>query len=156
MCVCVGVCVHARVCVCVCREVCAHVLSPVRDSLGHHGLWPAQFLCPWDFPVKNTRVGCHFLVQGNLPTQGLTPVPCIPFAGSWPLGHCTPWGAGGGLSCTRPAGLLHSREQWSPSEKLGAVRRMEDREPMTPGQPAMCAVPTTWNLPEQRRSRHPG
>ena len=23
-----------------------------------------QFLCPWDFPGKNTEVGCHFLLQG--------------------------------------------------------------------------------------------
>ena len=24
---------------------------------------PARLLCPWDFPGKNTRVGCHFLLQ---------------------------------------------------------------------------------------------
>ena len=28
-------------------------------------------LCPWDFPGKNTRVGCHFLLQGIFPIQGL-------------------------------------------------------------------------------------
>ena len=28
--------------------------------------------CPWDFPGKNTRVGCHFLLQGSL-TQGSNP-----------------------------------------------------------------------------------
>ena len=27
--------------------------------------------CPWNFPDKNTGVGCHFLLQGILPTQGL-------------------------------------------------------------------------------------
>ena len=26
---------------------------------------------PWDFPGKNTGVGCHFLLQGISPTQGL-------------------------------------------------------------------------------------
>ena len=26
--------------------------------------------CPWDFPGKNTRMGCHFLLQGIFPTQG--------------------------------------------------------------------------------------
>ena len=26
--------------------------------------------CPWDFPGKNTGVGCHFLFQGFSPTQG--------------------------------------------------------------------------------------
>ena len=25
---------------------------------------------PWDFPGKNTGVGCHFLLQGIFPTQG--------------------------------------------------------------------------------------
>ena len=34
-----------------------------------HGL-PARVLCPWDFPGKNTGVGCHFLLQGIFPTQG--------------------------------------------------------------------------------------
>ena len=28
-----------------------------------HGLWPSRILCLWDFPGKNTRVGCHFLLQ---------------------------------------------------------------------------------------------
>ena len=26
---------------------------------------------PWNFPGKNTRVGCHFLLQGNLPGPGI-------------------------------------------------------------------------------------
>ena len=32
-------------------------------SLWPHGLQPASHLCPWDFPGKNTGVGCHFLLQ---------------------------------------------------------------------------------------------
>ena len=28
-----------------------------------------MLLCPWDFPAKNTGVGCHFLFQGIFPTQ---------------------------------------------------------------------------------------
>ena len=28
---------------------------------------------PWDFPGKNTGVGCHFLLQGIFPTQGWNP-----------------------------------------------------------------------------------
>ena len=28
---------------------------------------------PWDFPGKSTGVGCHFLLQGISPTQGLNP-----------------------------------------------------------------------------------
>ena len=41
---------------------CVRVFSHVRlfASL-------ASFLCPWDFPGKNTGVGCHFLLQGIHP-----------------------------------------------------------------------------------------
>ena len=28
---------------------------------------PARLLCPWDFLGKNTRVDCHFLLQGIFP-----------------------------------------------------------------------------------------
>ena len=36
-------------------------------------LWTVahQLLCSWDFPGKNTGVGCHFLLQGNLPDPGI-------------------------------------------------------------------------------------
>jgi len=34
---------------------------------------PAGLLCPWDFPDKNTGMGCYFLLQGIFPTQGLNP-----------------------------------------------------------------------------------
>ena len=43
--------------------------SVVSDSL-----WPQEptrLLHLWDFPGKNTGVGCHFLLQGIFPTQGL-------------------------------------------------------------------------------------
>ena len=33
----------------------------VSDSLWPHGLKPARLLCPWDSPVKNIGVGCHFV-----------------------------------------------------------------------------------------------
>ena len=33
--------------------------SVVSDSLWPHGLQPTRLLCPWDFPGKNTGVGCH-------------------------------------------------------------------------------------------------
>ena len=31
---------------------------------------PTRLLCPWNSPGKNTRVSCHFLLQGIFPTQG--------------------------------------------------------------------------------------
>ena len=27
-----------------------------------------KLLCPWDFPGKNTGMGCHFLLQGSNPS----------------------------------------------------------------------------------------
>ena len=35
---------------------------------------PARLLCPWDSPGKNTGLGCHFLLQGNLPDTGIEPL----------------------------------------------------------------------------------
>ena len=43
----------------------------MSDSLQPYGLQPTRVLCPWDFPGKNTGVGCHFLLQGIFPTQVL-------------------------------------------------------------------------------------
>ena len=36
-------------------------------------LWTvaARLLYPWDAPGKNTGVGCHVLLQGNLPDPGI-------------------------------------------------------------------------------------
>ena len=45
--------------------------SVVSDSLQPRGLRPARRFCAWDFPGKNTGVGCHFLLQGVFLTQGL-------------------------------------------------------------------------------------
>ena len=44
--------------------------SVVSDSLQPHGPEPARLLCPWDFPGKNTGVGCHSLLQGIFLIQG--------------------------------------------------------------------------------------
>ena len=42
-------------------------------TLRPRGLQPTRLLCPWDFPGKDTGVGCHFLLQGIFPTQGSNP-----------------------------------------------------------------------------------
>ena len=49
------------------RSVC----SVVSDSLRPCGLWPIRLSCPGDSPGKNTEVGCHALLQGNLPDSGI-------------------------------------------------------------------------------------
>ena len=43
------------------------------DSLQPHGLYPTRLLCLWDFPGKNTEVGCHFLFQVIFLVQRLNP-----------------------------------------------------------------------------------
>ena len=45
----------------------------VSDSLWPRGLQPAWLPHPWDSPGKNTRVGCHALLQGIFPTEGSNP-----------------------------------------------------------------------------------
>ena len=47
-------------CVCACSQLHLTLLQP-------HGLQYTKFFCSWDFPGKNTGMGCHFLLQGNLP-----------------------------------------------------------------------------------------
>ena len=42
-------------------------------SVVSNSLWPRKptsLLCPWNFPGKNTGVGCHSLFQEIFPTQG--------------------------------------------------------------------------------------
>ena len=45
-------------------------LAVMSDSLRPFGLQPIRLLHPWNFPDKNTGVGCHVLLQGIFPTQG--------------------------------------------------------------------------------------
>ena len=53
----------------VCAHSCLTLCDPRECTL------PDRLLCPWDFPGKNTGVGCHFLLQGIFPTLGLNPHP---------------------------------------------------------------------------------
>ena len=50
-------------------------LSPsvMSDSLRLHELQPTRLLCPQGSPGKNTRVGCHSLLQDIFPIQGSNP-----------------------------------------------------------------------------------
>ena len=41
----------------------AAVSSVVSDSVRPHRRQPTRLPLPWDFPGKNTGVGCHFLLQ---------------------------------------------------------------------------------------------
>ena len=88
-------------------ECCSNCLSysVLSDSLRPRGLEPTRLLCPWDSSGKNAGAGCHFLLQGILPTQGWnphllhwqvdsftaepgTPTPPILHQPPCPLGYC--------------------------------------------------------------------
>ena len=43
--------------------------SIMSNSLRSCGLQPTRLLCQWDFPGKNTGLGCHFLLQRIFPNQ---------------------------------------------------------------------------------------
>ena len=56
----------------------AGVVCPSTSPL-NSPMWPVptRLPCPWDFPGKNTGVGCHFLLQGIFLTRDQTRVSCI-------------------------------------------------------------------------------
>ena len=51
-----------------------NIIMPCAQSLNHVQLFAipwtvvCQLHCPWNFPSKNTEAGCHFLLQGCLPS----------------------------------------------------------------------------------------
>ena len=73
-CVCLLLFVFQTDVLCVCSvDQCLWLLWP-------HELQPTRFFCPWDFPGKNTGVGCHFLLQGIFLPRDRTRQPYLP----WP------------------------------------------------------------------------
>ena len=55
---------------CLIAQLCPTLLQP-------HELQPTGLLCSWDFPGKNIRVGCHFLLQKIfLMDPGIKPTSC--------------------------------------------------------------------------------
>ena len=52
-------------------RVCVLNCFSRADSLRPYGMQPVRLLCPLDSPGKSTGVGCHALLQGICPTQGL-------------------------------------------------------------------------------------
>ena len=50
-------------------QLCLILCDPMDCSLPSS----STLLCPWDFPGKNSGVGCHSLLQRIFPTQGSNP-----------------------------------------------------------------------------------
>ena len=55
------------------KEKKCRQLSSAFEIIHNSSVMPFRLLCPWDFPGKNTGVGCNFLLQGIFPIQGLKP-----------------------------------------------------------------------------------
>ena len=76
-----------------CVSLC--VCSVTQSYPTFWDLMGCRLLCPWDFPGKNTGVGCHFLLQVIFPTQGSNPCLLHWQADSLPLSQlrslCFPW-----------------------------------------------------------------
>ena len=49
------------------------------------GLQPTRFLCPWNFPGKNTAMGCHFLFRESSWPMGQTRISCVSCTDRWSL-----------------------------------------------------------------------
>ena len=55
------------------RHICVCSVPQACLTLRPYGMRPVRHPSPWDFPGKNTGVGCQFLLQGIFLTQGLNP-----------------------------------------------------------------------------------
>ena len=89
---CVSLTYDVPLCVCVLWSVVSNSATP----------WTvARLLCSWDFPGKNTGVGCHALLQGIFPTKG---------------------------SNLRLQGLLHWQADSLPLSYLGSRIRLQTQE----------------------------
>ena len=68
------------------------VYSDISDTLWPYGLLPTSFLCPWNFPGKNTGVGYHFLFQGIFLTQRWNLL-LLHWQADFFFHHCATWEA---------------------------------------------------------------
>ena len=86
------------------------------QSLRPRGLWPARLLCPWDSPGENTGLGCHVLLRGVFPTQGLNHVSCMTgrfFTAEPPVSPLVSWP---GIKPRPPAMGVWSLSHWATRE----------------------------------------
>ena len=120
------------------HNVCAHILSCFSHVWLFLTLWTLahQALHPWDFPGKNTGMGCHALLEGIFPTQG--PNLCLLYllhwqVGSLPLVPPIQYTQGISNNCFSFDILIHRASLWSSDGKesackegdLGLISRLE-------------------------------
>ena len=103
----------------------------------------SRLLCPWKFPGKDAGVGCHALLQGIFPTQGLNPSLShllLWQVDSLPLHHLGSWALKDDMASVLLAGI-HSL---GAMRKPGSIQKPRD----TPGRqtwlPCFQVGPLTW------------
>ena len=69
---------------CVCAVLSRSVMLTFCNPMNYS---PPGSSCPWDFLGKNTGVGCHALLQGDLPNPGIEPASLALLVDSLPLSH---------------------------------------------------------------------
>ena len=67
--------------------MCIQRLHHVRLIVTPWTIARGGLLCPRDFPVMNTGMGCHFLLQGIILNPGTEPTSSAFQADSLPLNH---------------------------------------------------------------------
>ena len=129
------------------------VSCPVMsNSFQSHGLWPTRLLCPWDSPGKNTGVGCHALLQGIFPTQGLNlRLSCLLGwqAGSLPLAQPE-------LRCTGLVAPRHVGSSWTRDRACVPCIVKQILTTGPPGKPKTPYSDTTWRPASRSRTGHLG
>ena len=98
-------------------NACTHACSVICDSL-----WTMDCSLPGSpvhgiYPGKNTRAGCHFLLQGSQP-QGSNHISCVSCTGKQILYHYTTWGAHATASSQHQLPGLSMRFFWTPPSQL--------------------------------------
>ena len=87
----------------------------MSSSLQPHRPQPGRLLCPWNFPGKNTRAGCHFHHQGIFPTEGSNLCLCVSCVGRRILYLRDPWET----TMRKEAGMKSERHCISSPERHG-------------------------------------
>ena len=129
---------------------------------------PTGFSYPWNFPVKNTGVGCRFLLRGSFQNRDQTCVSCISYTGRQTLYYLCHinkytyiiWGfpgssAGKESACSAGDPGLISRSGRS-AERIGSCVSCNGRQILYHSVQFSCSVMSSSLRPhESQHTRHP-
>ena len=102
---------------CVSAHLCLTLCDPMDCSLPGSSVHV-------NFPGNNPGVGCHFLLQGILPTQRRDLVSCVSCISRWILYHWTIWEAPS-TAAAAASRFSHVRLRASPVPEILQARTLE-------------------------------